>query len=133
MSSSPRSGPDHGSEQLAVMVLAAAGVGALFCGVAWLAGQLTLLAAGDGWSPAPVTRSPTLVTALLHGHNPAQAWGAAYPAAAVLPAPAGYWAVVVLLALSAATLIIWAVLRWGGPVGGRRVVAPARWGPAAPR
>src|SRR4051795_4972191 len=105
MSSSPRSGPDHGSEQLAVVVLAAAGVGALFCGVAWLAGQLTLLAAGDGWTPAPVTRSPTLLAGLLHGHHPAQAWGAAYPAAPAMPASGGYWTTAGLLSLTAVVVV----------------------------
>ena len=125
--SSPRSGPDHGSEQRAVVVLAAAIVGALAAGGAWLTGQPTLLATGDGWTPAPPTRSPTLLTALLHGEGPPRAWRTAYPTAPALPSPAGYWAVAVVLALAAATLFIWAVLRWGPSLRGRRVVAPARW------
>src|SRR4051794_3294200 len=127
MSSSPRSGPDHGSEQLAAVVLAAAIVGALFCGVAWLAGQLCLLASGDGWSPAPVTRSPTLVTALLHGEGPPRAWRTAYPASPVLPSAAGYWTIAAVLCVSAVVVVTWVVLRWGPSLRGRRVVAPARW------
>src|SRR4051812_14863170 len=127
MSSSPRSGPDHGSEQLAVAVLAAAIVGALFCGVAWLAGQLTLLAARHGWTPAPLTDAPTLVTTLLHGEGPPRAWRTAYPTARALTPAAGYWTTAALLTLTAVVSVTWLVVRWGPSLRGRRVIAPARW------
>src|SRR4051794_10831997 len=125
--SSPRSGTDHGSEQLAAVILAAAVVGALAAGTAWLSGQLCLLATGHGWTPAPVTRSPTLVTALLHGQNPAQAWGTAYPAAPALPSAAGYLAIAAVLCITAVVVVPGAVLRWGPSLPRRRGSAPARW------
>src|SRR4051794_8408209 len=105
--SSPRSGPDHGSEQLAAVILIVAALGLLTSGGAWLTGQLTLLATGHDWTPAPITHSPTLVTALLHGHNPPRAWRTAYPAAAVLPSAAGYWAIAAVLCVNAVVVVTW--------------------------
>ncbi|MCH7846309.1 MAG: type IV secretory system conjugative DNA transfer family protein, partial [Acidobacteria bacterium] len=124
MSRHPHTDPPD-QEQLLVIVTGAV---AAACILVWTAGQLTGRIWGGHWPQASPLNSPLILARLItNPTDPSTAWPA--PAADLIPAPAAYYPVLVLLVVAATIIAVLAWRLW------QSVAAPdddgARW--AKPR
>ncbi|SFC97014.1 Type IV secretory pathway, VirD4 component, TraG/TraD family ATPase [Nocardioides terrae] len=71
--------------------------------VLWIAGRLSLVIGGAGWSDAPFSQSPHFLIGILSGHAADTAWANAYPSSHSLNAPV-FWSIA--FAMSAFTVAV---------------------------